>query len=417
MRKRLTDNLGLKVLALIFAALLWLIVVNIDDPVLTKTFTGIEVEILNSEVVTNKGKSLRKAQETQTVSVTVKATRSVLQEMHADDIKAYADMKELMLSTQVPISVEIPEYEGEYEEAYSIPGNLQVVIEDDTTNTFPITPSAKGNPQDGYVVGEIEVNPEKIKIGGPKSIIERISRVEAEVDITGISEDTELPSSLVFYDTDGRIVDTTLLTFYDFKKDDTVNVTVKVQRTKSVPVKFDDSNLRPADGYIVKEVVTEPKEVLITGEQKALASITELNIPASALQMSGLERKQEEVVDITPYLPQGIDLVGENAGSIVVTVMVEEIGTRTIEISSGSISVNNLQDGLKYSYLNSEDLAIKLTGDREILEQVELNSESVLINLVSYKEPGEYDVPVEVKLPEGCSLAESVTVKVLLEKK
>ncbi len=49
------------------------------------------------------------------------------------------------------------------------------------------------------------------------------------------------------------------------------------------------------------------------------------------------------------------------------------------------------------------------------MDALELDEGSLSINLVTYKEPGEYDVPVEVKLPEGCSLAENVVIKVRLE--
>lgn len=37
--KRITNNFGLKILAVIFSGVLWLAVVNIDDPNTTRTFT------------------------------------------------------------------------------------------------------------------------------------------------------------------------------------------------------------------------------------------------------------------------------------------------------------------------------------------------------------------------------------------
>ena len=45
MKKSLTNNIGLKLLAFLFAFMLWLLVVNIDDPVDTKTFDSIPVTI------------------------------------------------------------------------------------------------------------------------------------------------------------------------------------------------------------------------------------------------------------------------------------------------------------------------------------------------------------------------------------
>ena len=45
------ENLSLKVIALFFAVFLWLIVINIDDPVDTQTFDNIPVEVKNEQVV------------------------------------------------------------------------------------------------------------------------------------------------------------------------------------------------------------------------------------------------------------------------------------------------------------------------------------------------------------------------------
>ena len=51
MRRRLTSNLGLKVLAFFIAVFMWLIVVNIHDPVIEKTYTGIPVSVEIDEII------------------------------------------------------------------------------------------------------------------------------------------------------------------------------------------------------------------------------------------------------------------------------------------------------------------------------------------------------------------------------
>ena len=52
MRRRLTENLGLKILAFFIAIFMWLIVVNIDDPVIETAYNGIPVSVINEEIVT-----------------------------------------------------------------------------------------------------------------------------------------------------------------------------------------------------------------------------------------------------------------------------------------------------------------------------------------------------------------------------
>ena len=54
MIKKLKNNFSLKLLAFLFAFMLWLIVVNIDDPVMTKTFTNIPVTVEHSEILTEQ---------------------------------------------------------------------------------------------------------------------------------------------------------------------------------------------------------------------------------------------------------------------------------------------------------------------------------------------------------------------------
>ena len=51
----LTKDVGLKILAFIFAFLLWLVVVNIDDPTQTRTFTSV-VTVTNGDVLKSAGK-------------------------------------------------------------------------------------------------------------------------------------------------------------------------------------------------------------------------------------------------------------------------------------------------------------------------------------------------------------------------
>ena len=50
MGKKLTNNWGLKLIAILFALILWFAVINIDDPVVSETFKNVPVQIMNTEV-------------------------------------------------------------------------------------------------------------------------------------------------------------------------------------------------------------------------------------------------------------------------------------------------------------------------------------------------------------------------------
>ena len=53
--RRLTRNLGLKIVSFLLAVTLWLLVVNIDDPVVRWTYLDVPVTIKNADVITNQG--------------------------------------------------------------------------------------------------------------------------------------------------------------------------------------------------------------------------------------------------------------------------------------------------------------------------------------------------------------------------
>lgn len=145
-----------------------------------------------------------------------------------------------------------------------------------------------------------------------------------------------------------------------------------------------------------------------------MRKVDKIEIPASALEMNDIKEKTEKVVDISSYLPEEIELADENAGSVVVTVFVEKDGAKTFEITPGAITVDNLTKGLVLDYKTADVLEVQVRGPKDALEGIKIN-ECVSIDLKAYVEPGIYDVPVTVKLPEHCTLEKPVTVSIELK--
>ena len=285
MRTRLSNNFSLKILAFLAAGLLWLIVVNIDDPIMDQNFSNIPVTVINTEVLASEDspKTYQILDDTQNVTVTVKAKRSVLSKLSANDITAVADMKELTLETQIPIEVTVKNYK--VADAYATPRNMQVKLEDEETKKFPIVPKTTGTVRDGYVLGQIEAMPEKVSIRGPKSVIDKISKVEATVSVSGLSKTSTLESELKLYDEDNNEIDQNLLS--NNLGTEGVDIHVELLRTKNVPLNFDTSAIQAANGYEFSNIKYEPKEISVSGDvdklqQLSAVSYTHLTLPTIA---------------------------------------------------------------------------------------------------------------------------------------
>ena len=417
MKKSLTNNIGLKLLAFLFAFMLWLLVVNIDDPVDTKTFDSIPVTIEHAEVVTQDQRSYQVLDGTDTVSVTVSATRSVLEKISAENIVAIADMRELYLESQIPIEITIPGYE--FESATANPRNVQVKIEQNKSDTFPITVTTTGTVRDGYVLGNVQADPERVTVNGPESVIDRISKVVAQVNVSGLSEDSSIDAVLTYYDSDNNEISAEQLA--NNLGTTGVKVNVTLYHTARIPVTVDTSGVTAADGYSISEVTWTPEEIQLAGEEEVLDALESIRIPADAVDITSISQRTEQTVDITPYLPEGTRLVDENGNNILVTARVAREGTKSFDIPVGSITVDNLSDSLTVSgYGSGDDLEVHIGGPQEQLNSLQLSDLAVSIDLKDCTKAGHYEVPVTITLPSDaadCTVETSVTVTVTLQER
>ena len=413
MKDKWKNNLGLKILAVLFAIFLWWMVVNIDDPIDKRTFT-VDVTVTNPEVITNAGKSYQIIDDTKNVNVTVKARRKVLDEIRRNNIVATADLRE-MQDTSVPIRVSVSGFEGEYEEVTANPRNIQVKVENTQKKTFPITTVAVGSPRDGYVIGSMIASPKTVDISGPESSIDKISKVVAKVDVSELAADTSSQVQLIYYDAADNLIDKTLLTSNCDKNG--VSVTIDVWKTKELTLKFDTSGIRPAAGYMFTDIEVEPKSVEVAGNPEVLRDIMELIIDKKALEKSEITASEEVIVDIKEYLPDGVSLVDVDAASVVVRIIMEKAGTKSLRLPTGSITILNAPKELQLVY---ESLEVELTfsGATEDLEKLTSDTIIAAIDLKECTEEGIYTVPVKMtELPSGCTYEETAQVKIELTKK
>lgn len=411
-----TANLGLKISALIIAFFLWVIVVNIDEPVEVATFRGIPVSVQNPEIVTQQGKIYKVVDDTQTVTVIVKAKRKDLSKITADKINAIADMQEMQLNSLVPIKISIPGYEGHYT-AEALPGNLHVKIEERKKRVFPLTVMTVGTPRDGYVIDQdsLIANPEKVEAKGAESLIESIDMVVAKVDVSGMSKSGEIPAELVYYDSHGNPIDRSQLA--DNVGEEGITVDVTVLNTKSVGVRF-ELDTQPEDGYAVSKITYEPEKIQVCGTKEVLDNLSEIVIPGSELDITGLTEKTEKTISISSFLPEGVRLVDKTISSAVVTIFIEQEGLRTIEFQPESIQIKNLQEGLTASFETVADIGLQFRGMQEHLDAINIVN-AVSIDLKNCTKPGTYEVVVNVDLGKasGVTLVEQPKIKVLVSEK
>ena len=91
-KKVLFHNLSIKILSFLGALLVWLFIVNIDDPYKTKSYM-VHVDLTNEDALRSVHK-VYEIVEGGTATVRVRGRRSVVDNLDASGIKATADLSE-----------------------------------------------------------------------------------------------------------------------------------------------------------------------------------------------------------------------------------------------------------------------------------------------------------------------------------
>ncbi len=416
MKSRLLRHPGLKVASLVVAFFIWLLVVNISNPVLTRTITGVKVSVSNASYVESRGLSYRIEDGFDTISVTVRGNRSTVERLTADRITATANMTQIIDfesdPVMVPLYVTVPNVPAE--NVTAVPRNIEVVIEETVTREFVITPTTGSTrPLNGYEVGVLTTSPEKVTIRGPISVVDKLDRVSAAVDVTNLSRDTDLSPTMSIYDKNGEVLSETEMSYLSMNIDES-DVTVHVdlfQVHPGVTLEGQTSG-EPAAGFQVGHITITPATISVVGNQDALDDLAEQNdtivIDASsgALDVTDADSDLDINVDIREFLPDGIALAEDVSYTAVVTIQILPYDSKSISFATRNIKVTGLADNLN-NVFSSDRVEIRVRGTDEALEELDASQITVTANLAGYG-VGQVNIPLSVQLPDECELVEEV---------
>ena len=421
---KIFNNFGLKILAVFISVLLWLAVINVSDPVISTSYADIPVIVTNTESVTTNGKVYELTSDS-TVSITVSAKRSVQDYLSEDNFKALVDLEDYDEETgMVPIRIESNKYSGQIESMKSKTEYATVKIEDMLRKQFVITPVVSGDPEEGFVVGDVGTAENIVRISGAKSVVAEIKRVTAEVSVTGLSSDVNTSVDLKLYDKNDKLItDNNLM-----KNISTVAMSVQILATKELPLRFSTSGV-PMEGYgICGALEADRESVVIAGKASALTYLSSIDITSAAVKVDGANEDLTVEVDLTRYLPDGIVLANEEENHIVtVKVPIDEILTKDFEINTAYIRMDNLPETLKSKVIDSDELiTIRVEGFAQQMNLMQAKDVKLSVDWAAYMtenelqqlEEGRYRVPLMVEVPEGITKpAGEITVLVELNEK
>lgn len=399
----ITNNFGLKILAVAFAAVFWLAVVNIDDPNTTRTFTT-TVSIENSDYLAGIGKYYDIVNNSNTITFKASGKRSYLERMSNSDFRAVADLEMIENFDRVPIEITAQRY-GSYITVASKIYYLQVEVEDLVSKPFVITVATEGETADQHALGEVKASPTLIRVSGPKSVVDTIEKAVATVNVNEIYQDMTDSVIPVLYDKHGNEVDTKELSF----NIQNVMVSMQVLDTKEVTVNFQTTGTLP-DGYEYVGMEYNPQTVRVKGVSAVLNTMNSIAVPAEVLDLTDASGTIEKKVDITAYLPEGVSLVDNAQAKVSVKVQIEQHEKEKYKMPTANIAARNLNSRYAVEFL-ADTIEVELEGLTSDLEAFDAETLTGSIDVSGMTE-GEHTVNLELNLDSKFKQVGTATVTV-----
>lgn len=421
MKNKITNNISLKIISLFFAFLLWMVINNANDPTIDKTFTDIPVKLLNTELITDSGQVFEVMDDTNIIDkVTVWAPRSVFSSLNASNIIATADVSELSSLDTISIKLST-NLGGEVERMQASSDTVKLNIENKRMKTLALKTAVQGEVESGYLIGEVTTDQNLVRIAGPESIVNQIAKAAVDVDVTGFTSDIGTNAEIRLYDGEDHLIQDARVT----QNIKTVGVKVNIYQTLEVPVHFDYVGA-PAAGYrVVGDIESETGTVVLAGKSNVLSNVSQIEIPAEIVDISGRNEDYEAEIDIREYLPDNVFLADISQARISVAVRIQREITRRLAVRGEGVSVMNVPEGFTASISELEEsLILEVVGLPEEIAGLSANDIEGKVDIAEWMreeqmdtpEEGFYQVEVDFGLPENVRIADPVVVTMHLSK-
>ena len=407
--KRLfTKNIGWKILSIIAAAAFWLIVVNIVDPTVKRTFENIPVKILNETAITSANQ-VYEIVSGDRVDVTITSKRSLVERLREKDFTATADLAELSSVNAVNIQVKLNKnpnnlpYELSYNNAV-----LKVKLENRVTEKFKVQVEQEGDLGEGYVLGDVKVKPNIIEVAGGESKMRKIDHVGVVIPLNGETEEFTTKAKPVAYDSSGDMIDAGNLTFSETE----VTVSVGVRTTMDVPIEVTTVGM-PAEGYHLIQTDRQPESVRVSASDPS--KFSDDMVIRLEVDIEGATADVEKEIDISNYLGKGFT-IEDGITKVSVRCEIGKSGSRSFYLNGSDIEVRNTPENYSVAFSDPDKrYEVKLSGSDEKLKNVQLKDLGAYIDIGQLVE-GVHSVAVSFSMPEGVRIMTPVVVEVTIAK-
>ena len=297
-----------KLASLALALTLWAYVVS-SEPLVDET---VRVPV----VLEHLGPGLQIASfEPKDIPVTITARKNVVAAMRRgdQDMKLCGDLSGRKVGGPQRVSLNLINVPRGATATMWEPRFAEVVVDTVVTRTRNIDVVRRGYPAEGLIVDSISLAPPTTEVRTVSSVLARIDRIVAVVDVRGRGQTFADKVSLQAWDSKDVPVTGVTITPPETR------ATVSLRRVEQKVVVVEPRLTPPALGYRVTRITCTPQTIAISGEGDVLAEV--VTVPTRPIDLTYVASSITRTVSLQP--PEGVQLVGPK--NVTVRVRVEPV--------------------------------------------------------------------------------------------
>lgn len=400
MLKKIVHNWKWKLLSVAISFLVWLLVMNYEDPYIQKPFRGVTVVKVNEEMITAQRKAVE-YRSGETVDLVLRGKRSVMDRLTTDSIYVYADLSAVSFTNSVDIRVEVNET---VEIVSQEPSKMQISLENIVTVQKEVQDFYDGELAENYIKLGPTITPSMIQITGPESKVALVSRVFVPIKIEGASEDVSVFAAPQLVDENNREIRGLTIS------NSLVEVKVPVQRVKTVSI-IESIPRKVPEGYELISLNLGFDRVKVRGKDDNLNALRQILV--NNIDISTYTESTTLSIILTDYLPNDVYLY-DTPEELTIDIVIAPIVQTEVEVLSENIEIRQVPENMTVSVLTDEPLTFRFQGIQSRLDTITPESLKPYISLDNLN-AGVHDIEVEFTNPIMTkAIHETLLLKIVL---
>ena len=386
LRPVLTRNIGLKLLSLVFAILLWSYVVTTNPSITrTKSITGLNAYINGQATLSAYRLALASdpGNALNGITVTLEVPQSEYAFASQDNVQVTLDLTTVRSSGTQDVPLRATTSYGKV--VSIIPDRLTLNFESLDSRSVPVNVTLAGTDAKKWY-SKSRVNPQQLTISGAASVVQNISSAGVIVDVADRTETYTTAEPYVLYDSEGNEISQSMLNC----SASSITVGLDIYPTRELAVSNNVEDVvsgQLAEGFVIDSITIQPETVTVAAEQDLLDSLDAMLIePINVDDVSQSFSRRVALSTLT-------DIKYTSAEQVYVNVQIVE-EDETARIEDVNVVFTGQDDALSLTWTRAT-FAVRATGPRSRINSLRTSGVNVIADLTGLK-AGSYDIPLTI---------------------